>query len=113
MVAYLDRQIVTAGRLGFRVVRIQIGASPAVIERCLPTAERYGIALGMEVHAPEGPRTDAIKRVIEFYDRVDSPLLGFIPDFSSTIACIDGTSSCTRNCVAGSFSGNLEYTSMP
>ena len=35
------------------------------------------------------------------------------PDFSSTIACIDGTSSCTRNCVAGSFSGNLEYTSMP
>ena len=35
------------------------------------------------------------------------------PDLSSTIACIDGTSGCTRNCVAGSFNGSLEYTSIP
>lgn len=85
MLTYLERQIVTAGRLGFPVVRIQIGASPTVIERALPTAERYGTKLGMEVHAPEGPRTETILQVSEFYDRVDSPLLGFIPDFSSTM----------------------------
>lgn len=85
MVEYLNRQLEVAGRLGFPIVRIQIGAKPSVIERCLPTAEKYGITMGMEVHAPEGPRTEAILRVIDFYDRVDSPLLGFIPDFSSTM----------------------------
>lgn len=85
MVAYLDRQLVTAGRLGFGIVRTQIGAPPAVLERCLPTAERYGITMGMEVHAPEGFRTPTIQRVAEFYERVNSPLLGFIPDFSATM----------------------------
>ncbi len=88
MVAYLDRQLVTAGRLGFPVVRVQIGAPPAVLERCLPTADRYGIRMGMEVHAPEGFRTPTIQRVADFYERVDSPLLGFIPDFSSTMRAI-------------------------
>lgn len=91
MVAYLDRQIETAARLGFGVVRIQIGASTAVIARCLPTAERFGVKLGMEIHAPESPQTPLIMRVREFYDAIGSPLLGFIPDFSSTMRAIPPT----------------------
>lgn len=82
---YLNQQIVTASRLGFPVIRYQIGAPPEVIEACLPTAEKYGIKLGLEVHAPDSPRTESVRRVIDFYDRVNSPLLGFIPDFSSTM----------------------------
>lgn len=88
MVAYLDRQLLSAARLGFPIVRTQIGAPPKVLERCLPTAEKYGITMGMEVHAPEGFRTPTIQRVAEFYDRIDSPLLGFIPDFSATMRAI-------------------------
>ncbi|MCV2394381.1 TIM barrel protein [Actinotalea sp. M2MS4P-6] len=85
MVDYLNRQLDTAAALGFPVVRIQIGADPAVIERCLARAEKHGIRMGMEIHAPESAVSPAIMRVREFYESVDSPLLGFIPDFSSTM----------------------------
>lgn len=88
MVDYLDRQLATAAKLGFRTVRIQIGASPDVLRRCLPTAERFGITMGMEIHAPESSLTPTILKVREFYDEVDSPLLGFIPDFSSTMRAV-------------------------
>lgn len=85
MVDYLTPQIIAAERLGFPVIRIQIGAAPGVIERVLPIAERAGVVLGMEIHAPESPRSELIERVIELYDRLDSPYLGFVPDFSSTM----------------------------
>jgi sugar phosphate isomerase/epimerase len=85
---YLLRQMRAARDLGFRVVRIQIGASPVVIERVTPKAEEWGLKLGMELHAPEGPRTAAILPVRELYDRIGSPYLGFIPDFSATMRAI-------------------------
>lgn len=84
-VEYLNRQLVTAGRLGFHTVRTQIGAPPRVMERCLPTAEKYEIKMGVEVHAPDSPRTPAIQKFIEYFKKVDSPFLGFIPDFSSNM----------------------------
>lgn len=85
MVDYLNRQLETAARLGFPVVRVQIGADSEVLRRCLPTAEKHGIAMGMEIHAPESSQTPTIVKVREFYEEVGSPLLGFIPDFSSTM----------------------------
>jgi sugar phosphate isomerase/epimerase len=88
MVDYLLRQMRVAKELGFRVVRIQIGASPAVIERVTPQAEEWGLRLGMELHAPEGPRTAATLPVRELYERIASPNLGFIPDFSATMRAI-------------------------
>ncbi len=88
MVASLERQLATAHRLGFGVVRIQIGANEAVIERVTPTAERLGLKLGMELHAPEGACTPAILKVREAYDRIGSPNLGFIPDFSATMRAV-------------------------
>lgn len=88
MVDYLDRQLDTAAKLGFGIVRIQIGANPEVLRRCLPTAEKYGITMGMEIHAPESTLSPTILKVREFYDEVGSPLLGFIPDFSSTMRAV-------------------------
>ena len=88
MEAYLLRQMRAARELGFGVVRIQIGASPEVIERVTPVAEDWGLKLGMELHAPEGPRTAHILPVRELYDRIGSPNLGFIPDFSATMRAI-------------------------
>lgn len=85
---YLARQIRTASLLGFPVVRIQMGATPAVIEKVTPLAEKAGIRLGMEIHAPEGAQTPAVLRIREAYDRIGSENLGFIPDFSSTMHSI-------------------------
>ncbi len=84
-VAYTVPQIEAAHTLGFPVVRIQIGADPATLERLVPVAERLGVHLGMEIHAPEGPATPKVEAVRELYDRIDSEALGFIPDFSSTM----------------------------
>ena len=88
MVASLERQLATASKLGFGIVRIQIGANEAVIERVVPTAERLGLKLGMELHAPEGAHTPAILKVRDAYDRIDSSVLGFIPDFSATMRAV-------------------------
>lgn len=84
-VEYTVPQIQAAHALGFPVVRMQIGADPVTLERLVPTAERLGIHLGMEIHAPDGPRSERVLAVREFYDRIDSEALGFIPDFSSTM----------------------------
>lgn len=92
-VAYTVPQIEAAATLGFPVVRIQIGADPDTLERLVPVAERLGVHLGMEIHAPEGPATAKVMRYRELYDRIDSDVLGFIPDFSSTMHRItDGLS---------------------
>ncbi|MDN4476084.1 TIM barrel protein [Demequina sp. SYSU T00192] len=85
MTESLTRQMKVAKELGFGIVRTQIGASPVVLERVAPLAEDWGLKLGMELHAPEGPRTAAILPVRDLYERVDSPALGFIPDFSATM----------------------------
>lgn len=88
MVAYLGRQIEVARLLGFHVIRIQLGASPTVIERALPLAEKADVKMGMELHAPEGPLTPAIQPVRELYARLDSPYVGFVPDFSATMRAL-------------------------
>lgn len=84
-VDYLLPQIEAARVLGFPVLRIQIGADPDVLERVAPAAEKAGVRLGMEIHAPDWAHTPRVQAVAEFYDRVDSPALGFIPDFGSTM----------------------------
>jgi sugar phosphate isomerase/epimerase len=83
-VEYLRAQLATAGRLGFPVLRIQNMATPRVVERLLPDAERLGVKLGMEIHAPETVRSPWVLALRELYARVDSPYLGFIPDFGAS-----------------------------
>lgn len=87
-VAYMRPQIELAGRLGFPVVRIQIGLTPEVLERLEPIAARAGVHLGMEIHAPEGPNSPKIQATRETYRRIDSEHLGFIPDFSACMRAI-------------------------
>jgi len=84
IVAYLEAQLGTAGRLGFPVLRLQNMATPAVMERLLPTAERLDVKLGMEIHAPETVRSRWVLALRELYERLDSPYLGFIPDFGAS-----------------------------
>ncbi len=82
-VAYLEPQIRAAKKLGFPVVRSQLAATPAVVEKLLPLVEKLGLKMGPELHAPWTIDSPAITAYRELYERLKSPLLGFIPDFGS------------------------------
>lgn len=79
-----------AAKLGFPLVRIQ-SAKPELLRRLLPIAEELDLKLGYEIHAPMGPNAEPIMKVRETYAELDSPLLGFVADFSSTMHSMSPT----------------------
>ncbi|MET0781925.1 MAG: DUF6379 domain-containing protein, partial [Microbacterium sp.] len=79
-----------AAALGFPLVRIQ-SAKPTLLRRLLPIAEELNLKLAYEIHAPMGPNAPQIMKVREVYDELDSPLLGFVADFSSTMHSMSPT----------------------
>ncbi|MGP9606209.1 C-glycoside deglycosidase beta subunit domain-containing protein [Glutamicibacter sp. 287] len=79
-----------AKALGFPLVRIQ-SAKPELLRRLLPVAEAHELKLAYEIHAPMGPNSPEIMRVREVYEELNSPLLGFVADFSSTMHSMSPT----------------------
>ncbi|MDQ0726578.1 DUF6379 domain-containing protein [Microbacterium sp. W4I20] len=79
-----------AKQLGFPLVRIQ-SAKPELLRRLLPIAEDLELKLAYEIHAPMGPNSEPILKVRETYAELDSPLLGFVADFSSTMHAMSPT----------------------
>lgn len=79
-----------AKKLGFPLVRIQ-SAKPELLRRLLPVAEQLELKLAYEIHAPMGPNAEPILRVRDTYAQLDSPLLGFVADFSSTMHAMSPT----------------------
>jgi sugar phosphate isomerase/epimerase len=79
-----------AKRLGFPLVRIQ-SAKPELLRRLLPVAEDLDLKLAYEIHAPMGPNSPEIVKVRDVYAELDSPLLGFVADFSSTMHSMSPT----------------------
>ncbi|WP_439592921.1 C-glycoside deglycosidase beta subunit domain-containing protein [Microbacterium sp.] len=79
-----------AKKLGFPLVRIQ-SAKPDLLRRLLPIAEELDLKLAYEIHAPMGPNAPAVLKVRETYADLDSPLLGFVADFSSTMHAMSPT----------------------
>lgn len=79
-----------ASKLGFPLVRIQ-SAKPELLRRLLPIAEKLDLKLAYEIHAPMGPNAEPILKVRETYAELDSPLLGFVADFSSTMHAMSPT----------------------
>lgn len=77
-------QFRSARALGFPLVRIQ-SAAPELIRRLMPVAEELDLTLGWEIHAPIGPNSPKVMAIRELYDEIDSPRLGFVADFSSTM----------------------------
>jgi sugar phosphate isomerase/epimerase len=73
---YLELQLRAAATLGFQVVRVQ--PSEAILTDLVPLAERLGVRMGIEIHAPAS--IEGIGDLIERVDRIDSAALGFIPD---------------------------------
>lgn len=79
-----------AKKLGFPLVRIQ-SAKRGLIRRLIPLAEDLELKMAYEIHAPSGPNTPDILAIREVYDEFDSPLLGFVSDFSSTMHSMSPT----------------------
>jgi sugar phosphate isomerase/epimerase len=82
---YLERQLVTAKKLGFPVMRIQAFVGPKVFEKLAPMGEKYGVHIACELHSPLSVDNPEVIALRERFDRVKSPFIGFIPDFSSTM----------------------------
>ena len=53
------------------------------MELLLPLAERLGIRIGPELHAPWTVDSPEVVAYREIYQKLGSPLLGFVPDFGS------------------------------
>lgn len=87
-VEYLEAQIEAARKLGFPTMRIQFGAGPDALRRIAPLAERADVRLGMEIHAPHHVDHPTVVALRELYDEIDSPYLGFIPDFGASTRSI-------------------------
>ncbi len=79
-----------AKKLGFPLVRIQ-SAKPELLRRLLPIAEDLELKLAYEIHAPMGPNDPTILKVRDTYAELDSPLLGFVADFSATMRAMSPT----------------------
>ncbi len=84
-VAYLEPQIWVANKLGFPVLRVQMTAKPEVMRRLVPLAEKANVKLGMELHTPYLVDHPAVITLRELYEEIDSPYLGFIPDFGTSM----------------------------
>jgi hypothetical protein len=82
--AYLEPQLRAAAKLGFPVMRTQLGAAPEVLELLLPLAEKLQVKMGPEVHAPWTLDAPVMVAYREMYERLKSPFLGFIPDFGAS-----------------------------
>lgn len=91
LVDYMRPQIAAAGVLGFPVVRVQISLTPDDMERLLPVAERYDVRLGLEIHSHQHPRHPAIQALLERYQKLGSPHLGFVPDWGASLRAVPTT----------------------
>ncbi len=101
-VAYHVPQIEAAAKLGFPVVRCQFAAPVEVLLRLLPLAEKHGIKMGPEIHAPLNPNSPPVMAYREAYARANSPLLGFVPDFG-----------CAAKTLPASYLASLRDQDMP
>ena len=76
----VERDLKFANRLGCKVMRVIVSASPETMEKCLPLAEKYGVRMAIEVHSPFHLDHPWIMRHIELAHRTGSEHYGLLPD---------------------------------
>lgn len=87
-IIYIQRQIDSAVKLGFPVMRIQTSAGTDILGKILPLLERAKLHLGFELHSPLSTDNPEVIEFREVFDKFQSAALGFIPDFSTTMTSI-------------------------
>lgn len=88
LVEYHKRQLRSARKLGFDLVRYQFALPVHLLPEIVPYAEDLGVRMGVEVHAPMWARHPAVLAYREMYEKLDTPYLGWIPDFGGTARAI-------------------------
>ena len=88
LVEYHKRQLRSAKKLGFSLVRYQFALPPHLLPDIAPYAEELDVRMGVEVHAPMWAGHPAVIEYREMYDKLQSPVLGWIPDFGGTASQI-------------------------
>lgn len=81
----LVQQMELAKTLGFSIIRPTTGpvedAAPELIARALPHAERLGVCIAPEIHAPIELRGPYIESYLELIGKTGTQFLGFTLDF--------------------------------
>ena len=88
LVKYHKRQLRSAKKMGFDLVRYQFALPVHLLPEIAPYAEELDIRMGVEVHAPMWAGHPAVQAYGEMYDKLDTPVLGWIPDFGGTASRI-------------------------
>lgn len=76
----IKMDIINANKLGCTVIRVIHDVEPSILEKLAPTAEKYNVKLALEIHAPSFYDSPLEQRLIEMYERVQSPYLCFTLD---------------------------------
>jgi sugar phosphate isomerase/epimerase len=74
--------IKNAHKLGCNVIRVSRDVDPNLLAKLAPEAEKYVVKLALEIHAPDDFDHPEVQRMIELFERVRSPYLGFTLDMS-------------------------------
>jgi sugar phosphate isomerase/epimerase len=85
---YHRTQIETAAKLGMPVAKTQVIVGPEVLARLAPLGERLNVKIGVELHSPERVDSPNVIALREMYAKVDSPYLGFVPDFGACVTAV-------------------------
>ena len=88
LIEYHKRQLRSAKKMGFGLVRYQFALPVELLPQIAPYAEELDIRMGVEVHAPMWAGHPAVQAYGEMYDKLDTPYLGWIPDFGGTASRI-------------------------
>lgn len=81
MFAYAMLDLKNAYKVGAKAQRQQNQVHPEVMRRIAPYAEAYGVRIGVEMHSPMVPTEKAILPFNKVFDEVNSPYIGWTPDF--------------------------------
>lgn len=81
MFTYALNDIKYAYMIGAKAQRQQCQVYPNVMKRLAPWAEAYGVKVGVEMHTPMAPREAGVEAYNKVFEEVDSPYIGWTPDF--------------------------------
>ena len=87
-VDFLRPQVETAAALGFQMLRLHSGIPIAVLEQVAPLAERAGVTLATEIQGAQTPDDPAVAAVIECRERLGSPSVALVLDFSVAMTTV-------------------------
>ncbi len=81
MVARAITDIISANKLGCKVMREQYLLGMKGLARLAPYAEAYDVKIGIEIHNPESPLTPTVREYLKVIKETGSKYLGFVLDF--------------------------------